>query len=282
MKRVFDVPLAIDLSELAAFLWQQEIPHRIIEEDERQALYVPPHVNAQQVYYLYEQWKQGAELKSIRVEPAFKPRLYLKEFPCTLALLVVSLLVSLGISFGNQYSVMHWLTITDFTMQGNSLIYTHLQETLISLQWWRFLTPVFMHFSLPHLVFNALWVWVMGRRIEKFQGPFTYLGLVIGAGVVSNIAQFWVSGPMFGGLSGVVFAILAYCWLWDKLAPYPLFGMPPALMGLMLVWLVLGYTGTLQLLGLGAIANTAHLAGLLVGLAGVPLVRLFRSKYELR
>jgi GlpG protein len=42
----------------------------------------------------------------------------------------------------------------------------------------------------------------------------------------------------------------------------------------MLFWLLLGFTGVLQGVGFGAIANTAHLVGLLAGLLWLWLLRL--------
>jgi GlpG protein len=144
---------------------------------------------------------------------------------------------------------------------------------LASGEWWRLITPIFMHFSLLHILFNLLWVWIVGVRVEPAQGSLPLLGLVLFSGVLSNLAQFVVSGPMFGGMSGVVFALLGYAWLWDKLAMKPRIGLPPALMGFMLFWLVLGFTGVLEGVGFGAIANTAHLVGLLAGLIWLLLMR---------
>jgi GlpG protein len=46
----------------------------------------------------------------------------------------------------------------------------------------------------------------------------------------------------------------------------------------MIFWLALGYTGALELIGLGAIANTAHLAGLLSGLAFALISRVWLPK----
>jgi len=102
-------------------------------------------------------------------------------------------------------------------------------------------------------------------------GRSVLFGLVMVTGLLSNLAQFFISGPLFGGMSGVVFGLLAYAWLWDRRNPARAVGLPPALMGFMVLWLVLGYSGLLENVGLGAIANTAHLVGLLAGMAFVPI-----------
>ena len=110
--------------------------------------------------------------------------------------------------------------------------------------WWRFITPTLLHFSWMHLVFNCLWIWEFGRRIERSLGSLNMLGLYLASAVFSNSVQFFISGPsIFGGMSGVVYA----------------------LMGFMLVWLLVGLVGALEVLGAGAIANGAHLGGLVIG-----------------
>ncbi|SIS59307.1 rhomboid family intramembrane serine protease [Neptunomonas antarctica] len=270
MIKVFEVSLSVDLKEFAEFLWQHEIPHRIVEDEQAQSLWVPRDVNADKVRFIYDQWLSGADISEVKVQRPLHQRINPLDFPLTISLLVISAVITMGIGFGSQTDLMHWLTITDFRVEGQN----HLQDSLRSFELWRFVTPIFMHFNVPHILFNSLWMWVIGRRIEQLQGWMVFLVIVIWSAVVSNIAQFWISGPMFGGLSGVVFAVLAYTWLWDKLAPVPLFGFPPALMIFMVFWLALGYTGLLEVLGFGSIANTAHLAGLIAGLSAVPLIRM--------
>ncbi|KUE78671.1 rhomboid family intramembrane serine protease GlpG [Aeromonas schubertii] len=129
-------------------------------------------------------------------------------------------------------------------------------------QAWRFFTPSLIHLSLLHLVFNLLWWWYLGGQIEQRIGSGKLLVLALASGALSNTAEFMASGPYFGGLSGVVYALLGYGWLRGRLQPDCGIQMPQALMGFMLIWLALGFTGLL-----GPIGNLAHLAGLLVGLA---------------
>ena len=130
-------------------------------------------------------------------------------------------------------------------------------------QAWRYVTPAFIHFSVLHLVFNLLWWWYLGGQIEQRLGSGKLFILLIVGAALPNIAEFFASGPRFGGLSGVVYALLGYSWLRTRLQPDCGLAMPPALMGFMLVWLVLGF---LDMLG-PPTAKMAHLVGLLVGLA---------------
>ena len=76
----------------------------------------------------------------------------------------------------------------------------------------------------------------------------------------------WSGSPYFGGMSGVVYALLGYIWIKDKVVPDPQLTLPPGIIGFMLGWLVVCMTGILDLLlGVG-VANGAHLGGLIIGM----------------
>ncbi|QUN05871.1 rhomboid family intramembrane serine protease GlpG [Shewanella yunxiaonensis] len=130
-------------------------------------------------------------------------------------------------------------------------------------QVWRLFTPSLLHFSALHIVFNLMWWWVLGGRIETRIGSAPLLLLLLVAGTLPNLVQYFVSGPDFGGLSGVVYGLLGYCWLMGRLKPAAGITVQPAVVGFMLLWLAFGFTG---MFGLN-IANGAHMAGLAVGMA---------------
>ena len=282
MVKVLEVSLQMDLAEFASFLWRHQIPHRILEQDDRQELWVAAGINPERVQKLFDLWQQGVDLNNIKVRhnPSVRAGLSLDlwRLPITLLLIVSSILIALLTGFGDNFGMLRYFTIADLIQQGDSLYTSGLNSTLEQVELWRLLTPIFLHFNMPHLLFNMLWIWVVAARIERIQGLNVLLGLVVFSGLLSNLAQYMVSGPLFGGMSGVVFAVLAYTWLWDRRKTSERFNLPPALMALMVVWLVLGFTGMLEGLGMGAVANTAHLIGLLAGLAYVPLVALIRPR----
>lgn len=282
MIKVLEVPLTEDLRGFTECLWQQRVPHRVVELQAVQQLWVAPEVDAEQVLALYQLWRQGADLRGLKAVSRRSSGLLdvaaLRRAWFSVLLIALSALVSLLIGFGDDTVWMRHFAMVDFQVRGDKISYPGLMDTLVSGQIWRFFTPAFMHFSLPHILFNLLWVWVAGRAIEVRHGRWALLGLVVLSALLSNLAQFWVSGPMFGGMSGVVFALLGYAWLWDRRGGRPAIGLPPALMGLMLLWLVLGFAGVLEAIGVGAIANTAHLAGLLAGLLWAWLYSTFSTR----
>ena len=133
---------------------------------------------------------------------------------------------------------------------------------LLGVEFWRALTPALMHFSLMHLVFNLFWWWYLGGMVERRLGSGKLLVLLLVAAVLPNLLQFWASGPRFGGLSGVVYALLAYVWFSGRLSPARGIGLPDGMAVFMVVWLVLGFA---DMLGT-PVANMAHLGGALIGL----------------
>jgi len=274
MNRVFAVSLSQDLTEFAAFLWDNEIPHRIIEREDSQELWVASSINTEQIQKLYDMWQNGQDLAQIQVVKQGQERLGIsetaKQAPLTCLLIVASIFATFLTAFGSN-ELLNTFTFTDFRYHSGILFVKGVIANITSLELWRFITPMLIHFSLAHIGFNLLWVWIIGTRMEIMQGYKALLWLVLFSALLSNLGQYIVSGPMFGGMSGVVFALLGYAWLWDKRNPDKPFGLPPALMGLMLVWLLLGYTGVLEGLGFGAIANTAHLVGMVAGLLFVPI-----------
>lgn len=130
----------------------------------------------------------------------------------------------------------------------------------LATQPWRLFTPMLLHFSILHILFNMLWWCDLGRVIERFQSSWQLLGITLLVGAIANIAQFLDSGPAFGGLSGVVYGLLGYLWLYGKVNPGAGYQIRREIVVLMLVWLVVCYVG----LG-GIVANAAHLAGLVSG-----------------
>lgn len=129
-------------------------------------------------------------------------------------------------------------------------------------QLWRWFSHALLHFSTVHIAFNLLWWWQLGGDIEKHSGTLKLLQISLLSAAVSGAGQFWVEDANFGGLSGVVYALLGYIWITGQLAPEKNLSLPKPIVGFMLVWLVLGFVQPYM-----AIANTAHLAGLICGVA---------------
>ncbi|QDG33301.1 rhomboid family intramembrane serine protease GlpG [Alteromonas mediterranea] len=134
-------------------------------------------------------------------------------------------------------------------------------------EWWRLLGPAFIHFSALHIIFNLLWWAMLGAKIERTLGMSMLLIVFIVSATISNAAQAIFSEPvqgslyLFGGLSGVVYAVMGFVWWLGWLRPGWGLSLPNSIVGFMLVWLVLGYADILWV----NMANAAHTAGLISG-----------------
>lgn len=130
-----------------------------------------------------------------------------------------------------------------------------------SWQVWRWFSHGLIHFSTLHLVFNLIWWWVLGGRIEQKQGALRLFQVFLISAAFSGLAQYLSAGPNFGGLSGVVYALLGYVWFLGYFAPQKGIHIERAYIGFMLAWLVIGFFEPFGM----QIANIAHLAGLISG-----------------
>ena len=163
---------------------------------------------------------------------------------------------------------------------GNSLIMALLHfprtESMTQMrQVWRWLSPVFLHFSEFHLAFNLLWWWLLGQQIELLQGSTVLLSLLLITGIGSNLAQYLMTGMDFGGLSGAVYALAGYVWWLGLRRPQWGLQLPSGVMVQLVIWLVLGFTGWLSAL-IGHMANAAHFSGLVLGLVAAMLMMVFQ------
>ncbi len=270
--KALEAPLDRYLGDFSLYLWQQGIAHRIYEQSGNQVVWVEKESAVEPVNLAYKMLVSGdlklfREKKETEARPLAKAKLLalFSRSKATVILILLSFLGALLVHLDPHGSLIHFVTFQDFAVEKGALVFVSAQESFASGESWRLLTPVFLHFGALHIVFNSLWLWELGRRVEFNQGIFRLLALVFLIGVGSNIIQYLVyPDTVFGGMSGVIYGLLGYCWLWDKLSPDETFKLPPGIVGFMLVWLVIGYSGVFTLVGVN-IANAAHLAGLIIG-----------------
>lgn len=129
-------------------------------------------------------------------------------------------------------------------------------------QVWRLVTPIFLHGDWMHILFNMMWLVQFGRFIETRFGPYKLLALILFIAIGSNLAQYLWKSPYFGGMSGVNYGLFGFLWMKGKFGRAEGWQLAPQVVQLMLVWMVLCYTGLL-----GPVANAAHTVGLLLGAA---------------
>ncbi len=178
-------------------------------------------------------------------------RIWLKYSRLTATLIATSVIVSLLSGLGKDYQSMHFLFISEYR-QG-------LPE-ILSGEVWRLITPIIIHFGLLHIAFNMMWLYDLGSAIEQRQGMMRMAILVVVTAVLPNLAQYFWNGPGFGGMSGVVYGLLAYVWIQGKLNPRAGIDLHQHIVIMMLIWFFVCWFGLV-----GNIANMAHTVGLVCG-----------------
>ncbi len=178
-------------------------------------------------------------------------------------IIAIAVLLSFITNFGFSSLLEPFL----FLKSSGSDLYPSFQNTYIASQeWWRLITPTFLHFSLTHLIFNCLWIYILGSKIEINDGRGIFLTLFLISGLSSNLGQYFITGDyLFGGLSGAVYGLLGYCFILDLDNRSQRYDLPNALYLFMFIWLLIGFTGLLKIFGFGNVANIAHLVGMIAG-----------------
>ncbi|SBS31293.1 Rhomboid protease GlpG [Marinomonas aquimarina] len=259
---------------LSKLLWQHRIGHRIVQANNRDQLWILNPADAQQTQTLLELWQQdpsqAQQWVSDAPRRAINPNLAgWHKSPITITTLLVAALIALITGFGENLETLSWFTISSFDIiGGNRIQFEALSTVLEKGEYWRLLTPAFIHFGAAHLIFNALWVWEVGRKLERLMGSLAWLVFALCVAIASNVGQYVINGyPLFGGLSGLVYGLIAFAWA----MPWLVRGWPAIiskpLMVFFVIWLILGYTDVFSVIGLGNMANEAHLLGLISGLA---------------
>lgn len=142
---------------------------------------------------------------------------------------------------------------------------------------WQFVTSIFLHGSVPHLLFNMLALWMFGRILERVWGKqrflIFYLACGVGAGIIQQLIRTLVlsdSTPFIGlGASGAVYGLLvAFALLFPNFKLILIFFPVPIAAKyfvpvLLMIDIVGGFTGH-SIFGQN-IGHFAHIGGAITG-----------------
>jgi GlpG protein len=191
----------------------------------------------------------------------------------TMAMMIISATVGLMSSLGDTTAgAIEALLVTPaFENTGQWLAPTNFDWS----EPWRLLTPMFIHYGFMHLAFNMFWLYHFGNQIEAIHRTPRFLLLVALVMIPGSLAQLQLSGPWFGGMSGVNYGLFGFVWMQARYTNRG-YGIENREVVLLMGWLVLCATGVL-----GPVANACHAVGLAAGiLAGVPAYLNFRKNHE--
>ena len=148
-------------------------------------------------------------------------------------------------------------------------------------QAWRMLTSNYVHIGILHIFLNMWCLWNLGRLAELIFGGSTLLLIYTLCGLAGSMASLWWHPTFVGaGASGAIFglagALIAALYL-GKL-PFPRQALQGTLRSL------LAFAGYNLLFGVfGPIDNSAHIGGLVMGLAlGAVIGQVLSERPEIR
>ena len=148
-------------------------------------------------------------------------------------------------------------------------------------EWWRFVTPMFIHVNLPHILVNMYSLWMVGPYVEKLYGSAEFVVFWVATGIAGVVASYLTVRPSLGegslgrfifktqdvpsaGASGALFGLVGVLFVFGIKFRRELpegfkraFG--TGMLPIILINLFIGYIGR------GFIDNAAHLGGLTSG-----------------
>jgi membrane associated rhomboid family serine protease len=137
---------------------------------------------------------------------------------------------------------------------------------------WRFVTSIFLHGSIPHLLYNMFALVLFGIILENTIGSRRFLFVFFFTGVGANLISVNIYYASLGA-SGAIFGIIGALTFIRPLTPIWAFGLPMPLFLASIFWVIGDILMTFMPTNIGTIA---HLSGLFIGLI---MGSFYRSKF---
>jgi rhomboid protease GluP len=138
-------------------------------------------------------------------------------------------------------------------------------------EWWRFITPIFIHIGMLHLLFNSYALWIVGPQVEKLYGAARFVILYVLTGVAGVYSSyFYHPQSESAGASGAIFGLFGVLLVFgvryrNSIPPFFKRAVGTGVLPVIVINLIIGFT-------IPAIDNSAHIGGLLAGAALAALV----------
>jgi membrane associated rhomboid family serine protease len=153
---------------------------------------------------------------------------------------------------------------------------------------WTFVTAIFLHADITHILFNMIALFFFGIYLEKKISKKSYIFIFLLAGIIGNVGYYF-SAPDSSipglGASGAIYGIMGTLTVLAPTAVVFVYGIPMPMFVAAIFWFLLEFFG---LFAPSDIAHGAHLGGLFVGIILGVYFRLqmrksnafiFRQKY---
>ncbi|MGP7819084.1 rhomboid family intramembrane serine protease [Niallia sp. 01092] len=125
---------------------------------------------------------------------------YITYYPVVSTILFIHLLLyilTIFPLFPNQYILEKTIGVNLYIVNG---------------EWWRLITPIFIHGGFSHFLFNSFSIFLFGPALEKILGKISFLFLYLATGIIANIVTLFIEPLTYThlGSSGAIFGLFGY------------------------------------------------------------------------
>jgi rhomboid protease GluP len=159
-------------------------------------------------------------------------------------------------------------TLIEFGAKYNPLI--------IEGEWWRFITPIFLHIGFFHLFMNTLALYYLGTAVERIYGTVRYFVIYFVSGIGGVLASFAFHEEISAGASGAIFGCFGALLYFGTIHRSLFFRtMGANLLIVLTINISIGFLVPM-------VDNSAHIGGLIGGYLAAALMQLPQQRLHVR
>lgn len=133
-----------------------------------------------------------------------EPRQMMVQQPQSQPIVTYTLLAIAVLVYLLQMATANFLVGTDLPALWGMKV----NELIVAGQFWRLITPVFLHGSILHIAFNMYALLIFGPGLERYYGRGRFLALFFISGFAGNVFSFLFSSAPSLGSSTAIFGLL--------------------------------------------------------------------------
>ncbi|MCI2254540.1 rhomboid family intramembrane serine protease [Domibacillus sp. PGB-M46] len=139
-------------------------------------------------------------------------------------------------------------------------------------EWWRFITPVFLHIGLLHLLMNSMALYYLGTAVEQIYGRLRFLWIYLFSGFTGSLLSFLLTPNLSAGASGAIFGLFGALLYFGVTKP-KLFFRTMGMNVLVVIGINLAFGFTVP-----GIDNAGHIGGLIGGFLATGIVHFPKKR----
>ncbi|MCH2207369.1 MAG: rhomboid family intramembrane serine protease [Lentisphaerales bacterium] len=160
-------------------------------------------------------------IKKPRSANEFPQQQLLNQYKAT-AIIAILLIASFFMTEFGRYmdnAKLFYFSDVDYirSIKDNRLIevaqYTNNMDQINSGQFWRLITPSFLHKNLVHFLLILTFLIQFGRTIEETSGRTYLLAMCFISSILSNFLEFKLSNAHFGSMVGTIYCLYGFIWM---------------------------------------------------------------------